>query len=138
MIEEFEREYSQEHTETISAKTSVNALVKKPGSWSNSSFRKALAEENPFRNYVDELKEVTQKREIFRNMQKALDEYDYETVITAFSELSDRNIDMSQECNVSAFCARVNAGTLNYSTNTTGVDLNMYSYLMNGEMYDNR
>lgn len=138
LIEEFEREYSQEHTESISAKTSVNALVRKPGSWSNSSFRNGLSEENPFRIYVDKLKEANQKKEIFKNMQKALDDYDYETVITAFSELSDRKIDMSQECNVSAFCARVDAGTLNYSTNTTGVDLNMYSYLINGEQYDNR
>ena len=43
LIEEFDREYGSERTESVSAVTSLKSLVRKPGSWSNSIFRQTFS-----------------------------------------------------------------------------------------------
>jgi len=130
LIESFEREYSEARTDSISMKTSINAIIRKPGSWSNSIFRENIGTENPFRVYMDSLADTVHRKNIVTRFRNALNEYDYETVLAAFTEMTGRNADMTKEANVLTCCCRISAGTLNTSSNTTGVDLNKYRVLM--------
>ena len=129
-IEEFEREYSGERTQSMSMRTCISAIVTKPGAWPNSVFRENLKNGNPFRQYVDAVADSSVRKSIFSQFRSALSGFDYETVLAAFTEMAARRADMTKAPNVLTCCNRVRAGTLNMSVNTTGVDLNKYASLM--------
>lgn len=129
-IEEFEREYICERTESMSMKTCISAVVSKPGSWPNSMFRENIGEDNPFRQYADTVNDACTRKGIFTQFRNAMHDFDYETVLAAFTEMAERKADMRKEANVLTCCSRVSAGTLNMSSSTTGVDLNKYAALM--------
>lgn len=114
----------------MSMKTCISAIVTKPGSWPNSMFRENLENGNPFRQYVDAVADPSVRKSIFSQFRSALGEFDYETVLSAFTEMAARRADMTKAPNVLTCCSRVRAGTLNMSVNTTGVDLNKYASLM--------
>jgi transposase len=128
-LEEFEREYSEKRTGSIHLKTCINNVVKKPGSWPNSIFRSKLSDGNPFVQYMDGIADIQQKKMILRRFKEAMNQYDYETVRAAFTELALRKADMTKSSNVTLCCCRAKSGTLNTSRNPTGVDLNKYSRL---------
>ena len=130
LIEEFEREYSDKMTESISAVTSLNALVRKPGSWSNSVFRASLLNGNPLKDYLDRTHDEELKHKIFYEFRKAMNSFEYETVMQAFTEMASKNLDMTKECNVSAFCSRIETFPIDFSINPTGVSLDKYGSLM--------
>jgi hypothetical protein len=79
---------------------------------------------------VDAVTDPSVRKSIFSQFRSALGEFDYETVLAAFSEMAERRADMTKAPNVLTCCSRVSAGTLNMSVNTTGVDLNKYASLM--------
>ena len=130
LIEEYEREYGETRTESVSALTSLNALVRKPGSWSNSIFRSNLAAGNPFKDYMDRLHDEELKHRIFYEFRKAMDTFDYHVVMQSFTEMAFRNIDMTKECNVAACCSRIESCPMDFSYNPTGVSLDKYGCFM--------
>jgi len=128
-LEQFEREYSGSRTGSINIRTCINNVVKKPGSWPNSTFRSRISTDNPFLQYMDAVNDVQKKKQVLCRFREAMDAYDYETVIAAFTEMAVRKADMTKICNVTLCCCRAKAGTLNTSINPTGVDLNKYGRL---------
>ena len=130
LLEEYDREYGEAKTESISAVTSLNALVRKPGSWSNSIFRANLADGNPFKDYMDSIHDEELKHRIFYEFRKAMNTFDYHVVMESFTEMAARNIDMTKECNVAACCSRIESCDFDFSYNPTGVSLDKYGCFM--------
>jgi len=93
-------------------------------------FRENIGEDNPFRQYADTVNDACTRKGIFTQFRNAMHDFDYETVLAAFTEMAERKADMRKEANVLTCCSRVSAGTLNMSSSTTGVDLNKYAALM--------
>lgn len=130
LIEEFDREYGSERTESVSAVTSLKSLVRKPGSWSNSIFRANLLNGNPFKEYLDRTRDENLKHRIFYEFEKAMGSFEYTVVMEAFTEMAAREVDMTKECNVMACCSRVNSCPVDFSFNPTGVSLDKYGCFM--------
>ena len=130
LIEEYDREYGETRTESISAVTSINALVRKPGSWNNSIFRSNLADGNPFKDYIDGLHDEELKHRIFYKFRKAMNTFEYHVVMQSFTEMASRDIDMTKECNVAACCSRIESCPLDFSYNPTEVSLDKYGCFM--------
>ena len=130
LIEEYDREYGETRTESISAVTSINALVRKPGSWNNSIFRSNLADGNPFKDYIDGLHDEELKHRIFYEFRKAMNTFEYHVVMQSFTEMASRDIDMTKECNVAACCSRIESCPIDFSYNPTGVSLDKYGCFM--------
>ena len=130
LLEEYDREYGEAKTESISAVTSLNALVRKPGSWSNSIFRANLADGNPFKDYMDSIHDEELKHRIFYEFRKAMNTFEYHVVMESFTEMAARNIDMTKECNVAACCSRIESCDFDFSYNPTGVSLDKYGCFM--------
>lgn len=65
LLETFERAYGSERTETITLKTNINNVLRKPNYWLNSKLREDLVNENIFVDYIDSISDKKQKRFIF-------------------------------------------------------------------------
>ncbi|MBQ0162247.1 MAG: IS21 family transposase [Treponema sp.] len=135
-IEEYDREYGQDSTESVSARTGIASLVRKPGMWSNSVFRSNLATDNPFREYLDSVTDADIKHKVFYEFHKAMDEWPYCTVLKAFTELAARNLDLTSRSNVSVYCSRIESCPVDFSFNPTGVSLDKYGSFMKFDYED--
>ena len=129
-LEEYERVYGDKHSESIKPVLGLNALYRKPGMWSNSKFREILPVDNPFRIYIDSEKDINTKHKIFMRFYDALEEFPYDVTLNAFSTMADKKVDMTIKSNVMALCSRLQSCPWEYSTNSTGVDLNKYAIFM--------
>lgn len=132
-IEEYERIYGKNNSESINPALGLVHLSRKPRMWENSRFRENLPKENPFRLYVDSISNAEIKHKIFSQFHNALENHPYETVLEAFSQMSERRIDMTAQSNVRAVCSRVASCPMDFSYNPTGVDLDKYSIFMKTE-----
>ena len=135
-IDEYDREYGQDSTESVSAKTGIAALVRKPGMWPNSVFRSNLASDNPFREYLDSVQDAETKHKVFYEFHRAMEEWPYNIVLEAFTELSARKMDVTSRSNVSVYCARIDSCPVDFSFNPTGVSLDKYGSFMKFDYED--
>lgn len=130
-IEEFDRVYGSDYSESINPAQGLTSLSRKPGMWSNCVFRENLSPDNPFRIYVDSVKEADVRHKIFMQFRSALDNYPFSIVLQAFSKLAEiKNIDMTSKSNIQTMCARLASFPLDLASNPTGVDLNKYQIFM--------
>jgi hypothetical protein len=89
-----------------------------------------LPTENALKTYLDALQEpVDIKRTLYR-FNDAMETFGYDTVLMAFQELIQRNVDVTNKFNLLACCNRVHTFDPHKSENSTGVDLNKYALLM--------
>jgi transposase len=128
-VEDFNRVYGEERTETVSMRTSINEICKKPNIWKNSKLRENIGLENPFVQYIDLLQDKNTVSSIFKTFRRTVDEYGFDKVLAASEELieSERKLSIA---NVTVVCNRLNTKGLNESDNCTGVDLKIYDNLV--------
>ena len=138
LIEEFRRRYGGTADGSAGIRTCINSVMRKPGSWSNSELRNRMDACDPFVKYMDAAGDSREKRLVLRRFSEAADTYSFETASRAFSEMANRRADMTKAGNVAACCRRTQAGTLNASSNSTGVDLGKYTVLTEGVKEEDR
>jgi len=129
-VEEFTRIYGDEPTNSINLKTCIANVVKKPNSWGNSLLREQLSGENSLKRYLDSLRDSKAIQKALYRFSDAMETFGYDTVMLAFQELIERNVDVTNEANVLACCNRVSTFDPHKSENATGVDLSKYAALM--------
>jgi transposase len=127
-LESFERQYGDERTEIINLRTSINNVIRKPNSWSNSKLRKDLVNENKLIDHVDSLKKNSEISKVFNIIKESIDLYGFDTAMEASYHLLDKKREMTKT-NLLMYCQRLGTYDPYSCENDTNVDLNKYNIL---------
>ena len=128
-VEGFDRIYGDERTETMNLKKSINSVLRKPNSWSNSKLREDIGENDPFVQYLDTINDSRKVSNIFKEIKQTIEAYGFDETLRASQALIENKRELTG-ANLVMYCQRLEYSSPYHSKNPTGVNLNKFEGLM--------